>query len=144
MDNKVKPLLPPLSVNQSIFICGLISAGLYSGAIFFQYVVGLTPCSMCLWQRWPHMIIIMLAAVTPFVRMTHFLLIAIAITACASVFLAAFHAGVEWRFWAGPGNCTANLSGDGNLSTLTETLLTTPVVRCDEVSWSFLGLSMAA
>ena len=140
----MKQLLPPLSVNQSIFICGTISASLYGGALFFQYVAGLTPCSLCLWQRWPHMIIILLAALAPFVHMTRFLLTAIAITAGVSVVLASFHAGVEWKFWAGPDGCAANLSASSNLSTITERLLTTPVVRCDEVSWSFLGLSMAA
>jgi disulfide bond formation protein DsbB len=143
MDNKIKQFLPPLATGHGIFICGTIAACLYGGALLFQYVGGLAPCSLCLWQRWPHLIIILLAMCAPLLRMPRFVLTGIAITATVSVFLAAYHAGVEWRFWAGPGGCTANLGIGGDLASLTDSLLATPVVRCDEMAWSFLGLSMA-
>jgi disulfide bond formation protein DsbB len=110
----------------------------------FQYVGGLAPCSLCLWQRWPHIIIILLAVFAPLLRMPRLVLTGIAITAAFSVVLAAYHAGVEWGFWAGPGGCTVNLGIGGDLASLTDSLLATPVVRCDEVAWSFLGLSMAS
>ncbi|MEK9719351.1 MAG: disulfide bond formation protein B, partial [Candidatus Puniceispirillum sp.] len=45
--------------------------------------------------------------------------------------------------WSGPDGCTANLSLDGNISQITDQLLATPVVRCDDVAWSLFGLSMA-
>jgi disulfide bond formation protein DsbB len=113
----------------------------------FQYVGGLAPCSLCLWQRWPHIIIILLAVCAPLLRMPRLVLTGIAITAAVSVVLAGYHAGVEWRFWAGPGGCTANLDANldtgGDLASLTDSLLATPIARCDEVAWSFLGLSMA-
>jgi disulfide bond formation protein DsbB len=96
-----------------------------------------------LWQRWPHIIIFLLAVCAPLLRMPRLVLTGIAITAAVSVFLAAYHAGAEWRFWAAPGGCTANLGIGGDLASLTDSLLATPVVRCDEVAWSFLGLSMA-
>ena len=143
MDNKIKQFLPPLTTGHGIFICGAIAAGLYGGALLFQYVGGLAPCSLCLWQRWPHIIIILLAVCAPLLRMPRLILTGIAITAAFSVVLAAYHAGVEWRFWAGPGGCTANLDTGGDLTSLTDSLLATPIVRCDEVAWSFLGLSMA-
>ena len=143
MDNKIKQFLPPLATGPGIFICGTIAACLYGGALLFQYVGGLAPCSLCLWQRWPHIIIILLAVCAPLLRMPRLVLTGIAITAAVSVVLAAYHAGVEWRFWAGPVGCTANLDTGGDLASLTDSLLATPVVRCDEVAWSFLGLSMA-
>ena len=147
MDNKIKQFLPPLATGHGIFICGAIAAGLYGGALLFQYVGGLAPCSLCLWQRWPHIIIILLAVFAPLLRMPRLVLTGIAITAAVSVVLAAYHAGVEWGFWAGPGGCTANLDANlgtgGDLASLTDSLLATPIVRCDEVAWSFLGLSMA-
>ncbi len=143
MADKIKQLLPLISTGRGIFICGSISASLYAGALWFQYVGGLMPCSLCLWQRWPHIIIILLAMVALFVRIPRFLLTAIAFTAATSVTLAAYHAGVEWRLWSGPGGCSASLTNIGDLTSLTDNLLSTPVVRCDEVAWSFLGLSMA-
>ena len=143
MDNKIKQFLPPLATGHGILICSAIAAGLYGGALLFQYVGGLAPCSLCLWQRWPHIIIILLAVFAPLLRMPRLVLTGIAITAAVSVVLAAYHAGVEWRFWAGPSGCTANLDTGGDLASLTDSLLATPIVRCDEVAWSFLGLSMA-
>ena len=143
MDNKIKQFLPPLASRHGIFICGTIAASLYGGALLFQYVGGMVPCSLCLWQRWPHIIIILLAVFAPLLRMPRLVLTGIAITAAVSVVLAAYHAGGEWGFWAGPGGCTANLDTGGDLASLTDSLLATPIVRCDEVAWSFLGLSMA-
>ena len=143
MAYKVKRFLPPITASLGILICGGISASLYAGALWFQYVGGLMPCSLCLWQRWPHIVIIFLAVIAQFVRMPSLILTAIIITAAISVILAAFHAGVEWQLWSGPGGCTANLTSSGDLTSMTDSLLSTPVVRCDEVAWSFLGLSMA-
>ena len=143
MADKVKQFLPPISTSQGILTCGAISASLYAGALGFQYVGGLMPCSLCLWQRWPHIIIVLLAVIALFVRMPRLVLKAIAITAATSVILAAYHAGVEWQLWSGPGGCTASLTNSGDLTSLTNSLLATPVIRCDEVAWSFLGLSMA-
>ena len=57
--------------------------------------------------------------------------------------LGGYHAGIEYGFWAGPAGCTANLALDGDIKTLTQQLLVTPLVRCDEAPWSFFGLSMA-
>ena len=143
MADKVKQFLPPISADQGILICGAISASLYAGALWFQYVGGLMPCSLCLWQRWPHIIIVLLAVIALFVRMPRLLLTAIAIIAASSVILAAYHAGVEWQLWSGPSGCTASLTISGDLTSLTDSLLATPVIKCDEVIWSFLGLSMA-
>ena len=143
MANKVKQFLLPISAAQSILICAAISASLYAGALWFQYVEGLMPCSMCLWQRWPHIIIVLLAVIALFLRMPRLVLTAITITAATSVILAGYHAGVEWQLWSGPSGCTASLTNSSDLTSLTDSLLATPVVRCDEVAWSFLGLSMA-
>ena len=143
MADKVKQYLPPISDGWGILLCGGISASLYAGALWFQYVGGLMPCSLCLWQRWPHIIIVLLAIMALFLRMPRFLLTAIALTAAISVALAAYHAGVEWQLWSGPDGCGASVTNSDDLTYLTNSLLSTPVVRCDEVAWSFFGLSMA-
>ena len=97
MADKIKQFLPPISAGQGILMCGGISASLYAGALWFQYVGGLMPCSLCLWQRWPHIIIVLLTVIALFVRIPRLVLTAIALTAATSVILAAYHAGVEWQ-----------------------------------------------
>lgn len=143
MANKMNKFLPPITEGHGILICGAISASLYAGALWFQYGSGLAPCNLCLWQRWPHIIIPMLGVLALFLRKPRPILIAITITAATSVILAAYHAGVEWQFWSGPEGCTASLTSGDDMTNLTDSLLATPIVRCDAVAWSFLGLSMA-
>ena len=41
----------------------LLPVGLLGGAIGSQYFGGLHPCEMCIWQRWPHAVAIVLAAI---------------------------------------------------------------------------------
>ena len=56
--------------------------------------------------------------------------------------LAAYHAGVEWKWWPGPNTC----GGEPDLGTggnLLKQLQSINVVRCDEAAWRFLGLSLA-
>ena len=119
----------------------LIPAGLLGGALFSQYVGGLYPCEMCYWQRWPHGAAILLALGAILSRadparsrtMTFLAAAAIAVSGAIGV----FHAGVELGWWEGITQCTA--TGARSL----QDILSTPLVRCDQVQWAFLGISMA-
>ena len=57
--------------------------------------------------------------------------------------LGTYHAGVEWGFWQGPTDCTGPVGNLGSAGDLLERLDTVKVIRCDEVQWRFLGLSLA-
>ena len=123
------------------------SGALLGGAYFFQYVVGLAPCEMCLWQRWPHMVVIAagLAALacyrTPRLAAA-LLLVAIAGLVTTSA-LGLFHAGVELRWWQGPQACSGTIPKGLSPEELRKYLFSARMVRCDQVAWSLLGLSMA-
>ena len=65
--------------------------------------------------------------------------------ALASTGIGVYHTGVERGWWPGPEAC----GGVGDITGLSaeallEQILATPVVRCDEVAWEMLGLSMAS
>ena len=116
----------------------LVPAGLLGGALGSQYLGGLNPCEMCYWQRWPHWAALALGGLSFFVpalRRPLVLLGALAIAVSGAIGL--FHAGVEYGWWEGLTSCTA--TGAATL----EDILAAPVVRCDQVQFSFLGLSMA-
>jgi disulfide bond formation protein DsbB len=118
------------------------------GALFFEHVLGLRPCPLCLEQRHPYYFAIPLAV---FVLLgesvgsrRRILLAALAVIAALMLWnagLAAYHAGVEWKWWPGPNTCggTPDLGG-GNLL---KELQSINVVRCDDAAWRFLGLSLA-
>ncbi len=61
----------------------------------------------------------------------------------ANAGLGTYHAGVEWGFWPGPTECTGSGVNLGNAGNLLEQLDTVKVIRCDEVQWRFLGISLA-
>lgn len=118
-----------------------VPAALLGGALLSQYVGGLHPCEMCIWQRWPHGIAILVAALAflfPANSRNARLLIALAGIAIAiSGAIGVFHAGVELKYWEGLTRCST-----GGAMSLDE-LMKVPLVRCDQIQFSFLGISMA-
>jgi disulfide bond formation protein DsbB len=65
----------------------------------------------------------------------------IAAVALWSAYLGLFHAGVEYKWWPGPPDCTGTDLPDAG--SIFGPLSTSQIVRCDEVAWSLLGISMA-
>lgn len=128
-----------------ILLAGAGSAALVLGALAFQFLGGLPPCPMCIWQRWPHVVAVMIAllAVTVLWRQRRWLAALGALTMLVSAGLGAFHAGVEWNWWEGPTTCTSGDITQLSADELMAQILGAPLVRCDEIVWEFLGLTMA-
>jgi disulfide bond formation protein DsbB len=124
-------------------IATLGSAGLLGGAFAFQYIGGLAPCQLCLYQRWPHAaaILIGLVALTTGWRGLAWLG---AIAAVATAAIGAFHFGVEQQWWEGLATCTAgSIEGISTADLLNPAADVAAPVRCDAIAWSMLGISMA-
>ena len=123
-----------------------LPVALLGGALGSQYIGGLHPCEMCYWQRWPHgvaIILALLAFTAPAEKSRSRSLIllaalAIAISGCIGV----YHAGVEAKIFEGFTQCTATGKGLSPAGLLKE-ISHAPLVRCDEVQFRFLGISMA-
>src|SRR4051794_27849329 len=124
----------------------LLPLALLGGALGSQYLGGLHPCEMCYWQRWPHAAAILLAAsafTAPAASSrarTLTLLAALAIAVSGAI--GVYHAGVEAKIFEGFTECTA-LSKSGSTAELLQQITHAALVRCDEVQFRFLGLSMA-
>jgi disulfide bond formation protein DsbB len=124
----------------------LLPVALLGGALGSQYLGGLHPCEMCYWQRWPHGVAIVLAALAftspaTSARARNLTLLA-ALAIAVSGAIGVYHAGVEARIFEGVTQCTATGRG---LSTadLLKQITHAPLVRCDEVQFRFLGVSLA-
>ena len=128
---------------------GLASGLMLAMAYFFEYGMGLAPCTMCYWQRIPHRIVLGLGviALLPFVVhtpiSTRLMLGVMMVSLMAGAGIAAWHSGVELKILPGPTACSGGIALDGSPAALVDQLLAAPVVRCDEVPWSLFGLSMA-
>ena len=128
----------------------LVALATLAGAWFFQLVLDIRPCPLCLEQRYAYYLALPLAAFVAFFAargaprqlvMAGFVILLIA--ALANAWLGGYHAGVEWQFWPGPTDCSGPLVDFGKAGNLLEQLDKVKVVRCDEVQWRFLGLSLA-
>src|SRR3569833_2916596 len=131
-------------------LTAVIAAATLAGAWYMQLVWGLQPCELCLKQRYayyasvPLGLIIALAANrgAPQPLLTLGLAL-IALAALGNASLGVYHSGVEWGIWQGPTECTGPVGNLGSAGSLLERLDSVKVVRCDEVQYRFLGLSLA-
>ena len=127
-----------------------VAAATLAGAWFFQLVLDIRPCPLCLEQRYayylavPLGLLVALAAARNASRPVLVIgLVILALAALGNAGLGTYHAGVEWKFWQGPTDCTGEIGNLGSAGNLLERLDTVKVIRCDEVQWRFLGLSLA-
>ncbi|MDC0656634.1 disulfide bond formation protein B [Leisingera sp. SS27] len=119
------------------------SAALLLGALGFQYIGEMAPCKLCYWQRYPHaaaagigvLALIIPGAVLPYLG---------ALAALATSGVGAYHTGVERGWWEGPSTCTSGPIGGLSPDQLMDQIMAAPLVRCDEVPWEMLSLSMAS
>jgi disulfide bond formation protein DsbB len=128
----------------------IIAAATLAGAWFFQLVLDIRPCPLCLEQRYAYYLALPLGALVAFAAIKGaprpVLLAGLAILVLAALgnaWLGTYHAGVEWGLWQGPTDCTGPVGNLGSAGNLLERLDTVKVIRCDEVQWRFLGLSLA-
>jgi disulfide bond formation protein DsbB len=138
---------PALTAALAILV---IAAVTLAGAWFFQLVLDIRPCPLCLEQRYAYYLALPLGALVAFAAMRSaprpVLLAGLAILVLAALgnaWLGGYHAGVEWGLWQGPTDCTGPVGNLGSAGNLLERLDTVKVIRCDEVQWRFLGLSLA-
>ena len=119
------------------------SALMLAGAFAFQYIGGLAPCQLCLWQRWPHAAAVLIGVIAFFIP-GRLLPVLGAVAAFATAAIGVFHVGVEQKWWEGLPSCTASsLTGVSGADLLNPDVTIGAVVRCDEIAWQMLGISMA-
>ena len=116
-------------------------------ALGFQYLGGLDPCVLCIYQRWPYVAIALICTAALFARsITPPVLFASAAVFFIGAGLAAYHVGVEQGWVAGTAACGApggSTSGAATIEQLRAQVMNAPVTRCDEIAWSLFGISMA-
>ena len=138
---------PPLAAAAIVAGVGVLTLAI---VYYYQYVELLAPCPLCLEQRMayyasiPLALLLLLGAnhgAAPKVLVLGFL--AIAAIMLWNTGLSAFHAGVEWKWWPGPIDCSGPIDGFGAASNMLQQLQRVSIVRCDEAAWRLFGISMA-
>lgn len=120
-----------------------------AGAWIFQYL-GYVPCPLCLQQRVPYYLAIpiafaafVLAGRAPATPWPRLLIGIVGVFFLVGALLGAYHAGIEWKWWAGPTDCAAGAGAGVDAGNLLDSLNETILVRCDEAAWRLVGISLA-
>jgi len=130
------PVAPPLM----ILVTGV---GALAVAFGSQHFGGLQPCVLCVWQRWPWGAAILFALLAVLIAPARrFFLGLAALSVAVGAAIAGFHVGVEQGWWEGTAECAAG-STPQTLDQLRALVAKAPVVRCTDIPWQALGLSMA-
>jgi disulfide bond formation protein DsbB len=125
----------------------LASAALtVGGALFFEHALGYVPCKLCLTERVPYYLTILLAPVALVLpgRGGRLMLGLIALVLLYGAGLGAYHAGAEWGFWPGPNDCGGGAgAGPADVGDFLKDLAVKQTVDCTKAAWRFLGVSLA-
>jgi disulfide bond formation protein DsbB len=129
-----------LEPTRACLLLALASVAILLAALALQYLGGLPPCRLCIWQRWPYVALIALGLIGWRWRPRALLGVATLVLLGAAA-LAAYHVGIEQGWWALPGGCLAG----GTAETVEDLkrLLAEAPPACDQVSFTFLGLTLA-
>lgn len=134
------------------FVCaGILFVSVFSlgSALTAEYVFGLKPCILCLYQRVPYVLTALLALAGLVFAFKKPRISGLLSALCGIVFLggfwvAFFHVGVEQHWWTSPLPGCGVDSLKGTPEDALSQIMNSEVVRCDEIPWSLFGLSMAA
>ena len=126
----------------------LICIAVLISAYVMEHFFGVLPCQMCLYER----NVFMAAGAFSFLsfllipsRYHSFALLFLGLVFMGGALLAAYHVAVQQHWVSLPAFCASHNFGDlDSVESLREQMLKTPLVRCDQVTWSLFGFSLAA
>ena len=121
----------------------LISLGALGSAFTAQYVFGLEPCILCIYQRIPFAIagaLALLGIMRP--NMARPIMMILVLVFVFEAGLAFYHVGVEQHWWASATGCVGG-EISSNPADMLKNIQKAKIKPCDEVDWTFIGISMA-
>lgn len=136
----------PVAVFTGMILISVIALG---GALASELFLGLEPCRLCIYQRWPFVMTIIIGALGLILRQNNNL--AKALTGLGSLIflmnsmIAFYHTGVEQKWWISQIEGCAVPSFDESKGNWIDNLMAAPSVSCDKIPWQdpIIGLSMA-
>ena len=125
---------------QIIFVCSLL-------IIFSVYIIefsfNIPPCKLCLYQRIPYFLIIFLSFFSLVLQWKDYSILANTVLFLTSALISLFHSLVERGFIEFEIGCTSSNKNFSNIEELRNYLNEVPLVKCDEIIFSFFGFSFA-
>ena len=113
-------------------------------AIYIEYILKVPACNLCLYQRIPYYLSILILFYIVLNKSTNIILIiSLAILMFVNIVLSIYHVGVEQQIISEPMLCRSN-SNIQNVDQLLENLKNNTFISCNDVNFTFLGFSLAS
>jgi disulfide bond formation protein DsbB len=138
--------MPAVSLRTLALISALAAGAALASALAIETWGGLVPCALCLLERWPYRVAIVLALLAVVVppQIARALLVLVVLTLLADVVLAFIHVGVEAHWWPSPlPECAAPRFIGGSIAERLAHMPALPAKPCDEPSYLIPGLPVS-
>jgi disulfide bond formation protein DsbB len=133
--------------NFKLLYIGIILISVFSlgFAYYVEYVMGIEPCPLCIYQRFPYLYLIKLAVAGLLIKkISKYTLFSIMITLVIACTLAGYHMGVERGVFQ-PSELCANIlhiPEHFNIHDVKKMLYDAPVASCTRPGYKIFGISM--
>ena len=136
--------MPNFSINIYLKIIFFISLISILSALFIEYILGHQPCSLCLIQRIPYVLSIILITLNFVLKKGEKFTIMLLILIFSFSFIISFyHFGIEQGFFSESLICELSNNEPLNKEELLNQLKKVEIISCKDVTFRFLGLSLA-
>jgi disulfide bond formation protein DsbB len=125
-----------------IFVINLF---VVSSALFIEYILEVKPCALCIYQRYPYYLILLLSALF-FLKNNwkYSLMILMTLTSIVGFFLAGYHVGIEYGVIDELSNCKTEISKNISKDMLLKELQSKLAPSCKVVEFKLFGMSLAS
>ena len=133
-------------LNNKLLLNGILAFSILSLSIayFIQYVLGHKPCNLCIIERIPYIAaIILISLIFILNRYQKIISSLILIFFIFGAVVSFYHFGIEQGFFSESLVCDLGNSQPLNKEDLLKQLKKTEIVSCKDVTFRFLGLSLA-
>ena len=135
-----------MNLNNKLLLNGILAFSILSLSIayFVQYILGHKPCNLCIIERIPYIAaIILISLIFILNKYQKIITSLILIFFIFGVIVSFYHFGIEQEFFSESFVCNLGNSMPLNKEELLNQLKKTEIVSCKDVTFRFLGLSLA-
>ena len=125
------------------YLLVIISFCILVSTLLVEYILNFPPCNLCIYQRIPYLLIIILGIGLIYFKKNKEFLFVFIILQIANFFIAFFHSLVERGIINYEMNCTSTGSDIQTIEELRSFLDNVPIAKCNEILFSIMGLSLA-
>ena len=113
-----------------------------AAALYVEYILGFKPCLLCVYQRLPYIVTLVISLTAFFYKNKKILLILLALTFMISMVLSGYHVSIEKGFVTSIFSCSGNNIGALEKEEILKSLNNIQP-DCKDVDFSLFGISLA-